>query len=131
MKAMITGKEKHWNVNHRKENGFTDEYTAFCITEDGEKKDLCILRIYWTQARAYACCWIYADNASYAGSGYAGGYGYHKPSAAAQEALEGAGVELSEDINGRGRDAMAAAVKAVGVAAVNDQCAVYVHHAHA
>lgn len=131
MKATITGTVKHWNVNHRKENGFNCEFTAFAITADGQKKDLCTLRVYWTQSRAYACCWIYSNGNCYAGSGWAGGYGYHKPSAAAREALEGAGVELSEDINGRGRDAIISAVEAVGIAAAPEGALVFVHEAHA
>ena len=46
----------------------------------------------------YACIWH--NNGS--GSGYAGGYGYHKASAAAQAAITSSGIDLSEDIDGRG-----------------------------
>lgn len=131
MKATFTKPQKALNINHRKENGFTDEYTALYIDENCEMRELCTLRIYWTNTRAYACLWIYANGEVISGSGYAGGYGYHKPSAAAQAAFDCAGVELSEDINGRGRDAMAAAVKAAGIAAVGGRHMVHVHHAHA
>lgn len=59
----------------------------------------------WMQSRD---CSVYA-----AGHGSAGGYGYHKSSAAAAEAFRSAGVSLAADIAGRGDPAIIAAVEAV------------------
>ena len=67
------------------------------------------------------------------GRAYAGGYGYHRSSAAAAWAIKAAGVDLSEDIAGRGDQAIAAAVEAIA-RAINahlDGAHIYVVHAHA
>ena len=52
------------------------------------------------------------------GTGYAGGGGYHKPSAALSAALDSAGVTLDSDIDGRGdsaiREAAEACARALG-----------------
>ena len=47
------------------------------------------------------------------GTGSAGGYGYHRPSAAASEAIRNAGIELDQNISGRGDSAIEDAVKAI------------------
>lgn len=51
------------------------------------------------------------------GAGNAGGYGYHKASAALGDALTSAGVRLDSAINGRGDSAMRDALRAVAEAA--------------
>lgn len=65
----------------------------------------------------YAIVWISGEGAGY-GVGQAGGYGYHKESAAIAYALEDAGVELSYSISGAGegaiREALVATAKALG-----------------
>ena len=47
------------------------------------------------------------------GSGSAGGYGYHRASAAAGEAITNAGFKLSESINGAGDTAIEDALCAI------------------
>lgn len=42
----------------------------------------------------YCCLWIHGENIWFSGKGQAGGYGYHKTSAAFQGALDSAGVKL-------------------------------------
>lgn len=128
MQATILNPAYNLNHNHRKEEKFTDEYTAVCF-ENGEVKTPVILRIYSTDARNYACIWIHAKDVHASGSGYAGGCGYHRPSAAAQTAINSAGFELSEPIDGRGEGAMQSAV--VALAKVLGFENVYLHHAHA
>ena len=53
------------------------------------------------------------------GSGSAGGYGYHRPSAAAHEAIHNAGFRLSQAIDGRGdsaiTDALCAIARCLGI----------------
>ncbi len=51
------------------------------------------------------------------GFGRAGGYGYCKASAALQDAIDKAGIALSERIDGRGEDAMRRALLAIAAAA--------------
>jgi hypothetical protein len=147
MEAKITGRADILNVkaSHRKENSFYKQYTAVVFNrETGGAFDSVTLRLYATDARHYACIWVHTNcawimdgetvAAYYAsGSGYAGGWGYHRASAAAAEAISAAGIELSEDIDGRGDEAICAAVMAIATAIYPDSSrfSVYVTTAHA
>lgn len=72
-------------------------------------------------ARIHACAWVYpAEDAPRRGHGYAGGGGYCRRSAAGAEALEAAGVALTEDIAGRGVDVLRKALLATARAARPD-----------
>lgn len=66
----------------------------------------------------YCTVWVWADRLYTSGHGTAGGYGYHKESAALGEAIRSAGIKLSESISGVGDTAigvaMLAIVRAVG-----------------
>ena len=133
-------KETNINVNHRKESHFTKQYTA--VVFNGQcAYDAVTLRIYATDAKSYCCLWVH-DNCSWikscrdsyyrAASGSAGGYGYHRASAAAQEAINNAGITLSEDINGRGDAAIEDAVYAIASAMWGtDGYCIYVTRANA
>lgn len=134
MKATIVNPGAvNFNPFHRLEAHFTDEYTAFIITEDCEMLELVTLRIYSTKAVSYACCWIDASHRGFTacGSGKANGYGYHRASAAAEEAIINAGFELSDHINGRGDSYIVKAIKAIAEELTFDQFRVYTHHSHA
>ncbi len=133
-------KGSKFNVNHRKENHFVEQYTAV-VFNGKEAYDAVTLRIYATDAKTYCCLWI-NDNYSWSkgariscfrsGSGSTGGYGYHKASAAAQEAIINAGITLSEDINGRGDTAIKDAVYAIASALwVTEVYYIYVTRANA
>jgi hypothetical protein len=104
---------------HRKENNFLESYSIIVKgkTHQGkqELQEIASLRIYGTNAMNYACLWINdrGNNTYCNGSGSAGGYGYHRPSAAAAEALKTAGIKLSEDIDGRGDSAIIDALTAI------------------
>lgn len=90
---------------HRKENNFQEEYNIVSF-EGGEFKQPVTLRIYGTAAKNYACVWCNDERLNYStGSGSAGGYGYHRPSAAADEALRKAGFSF-DPIDGRGTSAI-------------------------
>ena len=73
-------------------------------------------RIYWTKSRNYCAVWVNGKGRHLGGGGYAGGYGYDRPSAAVQIALENAGISLSEQIAGVGDSAVEQALLAVAVA---------------
>lgn len=106
---------------HRRENAFTDCYQIVVFNIDkvaDYTKGFTTpvdLRLYNTNAKSYACIWINENykgiNAN--GSGSASGYGYDRPSAAASEALASAGIELSEDISGRGMSCVERALDAL------------------
>ena len=134
-------KPEKFNINHRKENHFAEQITAVAINAYGRAYDCVTLRIYATDARCYACIWT-SSNCAWKGSngdhwrhgsGLAGGYGYHRASAAAEEAIINAGIVLDEHISGRGDGAMAEAVKAIARAIWTDEAAVkiYITTAHA
>ena len=116
MKADISKMREGRKVaSNRKENAFSHQYTL-CAIRKGEIKEVLQARIYSTNSRNYACVWIFStENTQYAsGGGYAGGYGYHRPSAALSAALDDAGIVLSEAIDGRGESAMEDALTAIG-----------------
>ena len=61
----------------------------------------------------YASIWITAPDYHGSGTGKAGGYGYHKPSAAIGDAIASAGIELSKDVHGVGNGAIHDALGAI------------------
>lgn len=128
-----------FNINHRKEKHFYKQITAVAINEDHRAYDAVILRLYATDAKHYACLWTHG-NCSWDGcndrwrngSGSAGGYGYHRASAAAEEAITNAGITLDESIGGRGNGLMVEAVEAIARAIWPDESVkIYVTEAYA
>ena len=95
MKATYNGKESRININDRKESRFAKQFSGI-VYDNGKFREVVTLRLYRTDARVYACVWTWHT----AGSGHAGGYGYHKDSAAAQTALHRAGYSFDRDIVG-------------------------------
>jgi len=95
-------------TENRKENHFTDEWTAILTDQDGKIKTPVTLRTYGTNAKNYACLWVNcsAKGIHTGAGGNAGGYGYHRPSASAYEAITKAGFKLAEAIDGRGDSAI-------------------------
>ena len=138
MKATFTDRTEKFTVSHRKENRFTKQYTAIAIN-NGNAYDVVTLRLYSTDSRTYAavwaasnCCWDESIDIWKRGTGYAGGYGYHRGSAAAQEAIHNAGIDLDRDINGRGDQAIEEAVFAIARAVWSDErISIYITVAHA
>jgi hypothetical protein len=76
------------------------------------------LRIYYARSKyastCYASVWLHWGKLWTSGKGRAGGYGYHRASAAAAQAFQTANVKLSKDINGRGDNAIEEALYAIG-----------------
>ena len=95
---------------HRKENGFYQQYS---LVDIGHRKEIMIVRFYATEARIYCCLWGLHD-LQFSGSGYAGGYGYHKASAAMQSALDSAGVVMDRSIDGVGDSAIEGVLECFG-----------------
>ena len=103
-------------IREREENNIKRGYKAICISEDGKLRELVDLRIGQTASTAYACVWLHvAGYGTYAyGSGKAGGYGYHRSSAAAEDAFRSAGMMFNQSFGGGGDSMTREAVQAAG-----------------
>ena len=97
---------------YRKENNFLEEFAVIAV-RNGKIENPVTLRIYGTQRMNYACVWYNNGEIYGHGGGSAGGYGYHRTSAAAYWAMVKAGIELSEPIDGRGESAINQALTAI------------------
>ena len=121
-------------LNARDKQALIHQYTVLGIIDD-EIKSLVEARIYMSASRnaerMTAILWVHGKNYA-SGSGYAGGYGYHKPSAAVGNAIDAAGFALDTHIHGGGESALVDALKAVAVAAWPDvdESTLYVCEAH-
>jgi hypothetical protein len=84
----------------------------------GFNKNLITVKFYMGRSSnasvVYCNIWLGNDTHCASGTGSAGGGGYHKKSAALQEAIDSAGIALSSPIDGRGDSSMREAIKAIG-----------------
>lgn len=109
--------------NYSGEKETTDNFKAVTIHE-GEIRVPVEVRVYMgrssSASKVYASIWVHdsTHNIFTSGKGSAGGYGYHKTSAAVDEAIQSAGIELSQGISGVGdsaiKEALVAIVRALG-----------------
>lgn len=111
---------------YRKESAL---YRQISILDRDTGKEIVICRTYYPGTVAYCCLWIHGPGEHGSGAGKAGGYGYHKESAALQEAIGRAGIRLSEPIDGRGDSAMDDALEAIA-RAVTGKRKFYMVRAH-
>ena len=129
MKA-IFDQQKHLD-NARNMNGEKELVQRIVVVDDaGSKRQIVDCRLYMGRSRnasaVYCSIWanghINNEQVWITGHGKAGGYGYHKPSAAMQNAITAAGFTLTDDngdimpINGRGDEAMYDAAVAIAAA---------------
>ena len=89
--------------------------------KDGEFKEPVTVRWYMSRSGdgagpVYCSVWINHHPYYVSGRGKAGGYGYHKGSAAFQDACDSAGIELSQPVDGRGDSLVKEAIFAIGEA---------------
>ena len=127
-------RQTKYTSTHRKENGGFMQEIAALVPSTYRKNELhsvVTLRIYGTSAMNYACIWVNSQRKDIHcnGSGSAGGYGYHRPSAAAQVAINNAGFDLSQPIDGVGDSAMRDAVLALAKAAGYPSAKLHIAHA--
>lgn len=111
------------------------------IIDPASGRAIVTCRIYIPGSVAYCALWISAPDCYARGAGKAGGYGYHKPSAALQSAISDAGITLHGDVYGReshkrrayidgvGDSAMVEALEAIARAATGKRRFI-VHKAH-
>ncbi len=132
MKAAIFNlkQDGKFTTSHRKENNYYNEFSAIAKDSTGFHVPV-TLRTYYTKSGQSntACIWVNGSKKEIHvhGSGSAGGGGYHRPSAAAEEAIRNAGIELAFPINGRGDEMISQAVKCIAVSLGFKESAVYVH----
>jgi hypothetical protein len=141
MKASLEKMLNNWDSipPARKEKGF---FRQAAVIDSKDGTPLVTARWYHPgrdgASNCYCCVWVrrfdrpagvYDLNGC--GGGKAGGYGYHKPSAALAAALAAAGVKLSDPIDGLGESAEDAALLAIARAAVDSKRRLFLSHAHA
>lgn len=121
--------------SYRKESSF---YKELALIDLDKGQSVVEVRFYGAGTVAYCVVWVHGwehgfpaagVTGSCRGVGKAGGYGYHKASAAMQEALQDAGFTLSEPIDGRGDSAMDSALE--DIAKLFAIARPYIHRAHA
>ena len=118
-----------YNGHNVKPSAFTARESQALIKQlsviavvNGELVEVVTTRFYMSPrpgaSRVTCIFWVHGGTAGYvSASGTAGGYGYHKTSAALQDALKSAQIELSECISGMGEKAMIDALLAIAKAA--------------
>ncbi len=117
-------------ASFRRENSFWKELALIDLDTGSQ---IATVRFYGASSTSYCVAWIWKalndESDTARGYGKAGGYGYHKASAAMHEALLRAGVKLQEPIDGRGDGVMTEALQAL--AEFLGVKRAYIHHAHA
>ena len=102
------------NYSGKKE--LTNSYQLIVSTSDGPKEVIdarCWMGRSNQSSVVYAAIWVTGKGQCYSGRGIARGYGYHKASAAIDEAIYSAGIKLSNSISGVGDGAIERAFRAI------------------
>lgn len=99
IKASIVKKESNARCPDNKE--IVSAYSLVVRLPSGEMREVITVRCYMGRSASasvvYAVLWVCcADGHWTSGSGSAGGYGYHKESAAIADAVKSAGIELQD-----------------------------------
>ena len=107
-------------VNNAINYGYKKEMIrTYNVITDGLKEIItarCYMGRSASASTVYASIWINASDVHTSGKGKAGGYGYHKESAAIGAAIESAGITLDQSIEGVGNTAIEDALKAIAAA---------------
>lgn len=98
MKAIIKNQVRNAR-NYGGEKETVAKYIILAKTKHcSEVREVVDCRVYMGRSRAastvYASLWVHAFECHTSGTGTAGGWGYHKDSAAVGEAISSAGIEL-------------------------------------
>ena len=95
MKAVITKPQQN-GYNYSRDKELMHAYTVMGRI-NGKLIEVLTARTYMARSRSaskvYASIWVHIGDCV-SGAGSAGGYGYHKESAAFQDAIKSAGIEL-------------------------------------
>ena len=100
-------------VNYKGQKELVKSYNVITDT----LREIIIARCYMGRSAnastVYASVWINTSEVHTSGKGKAGGYGYHKVSAAIGDAINSAGIALDTDISGVGNSAILDALTAI------------------
>jgi len=104
IKASIVKKAENARRPNNKE--LVSAYSLVVRLPSGEMREVITVRCYMGRSTSasvvHAVMWVKcADGHWTSGSGHAGGYGYHKESAAIADAVKSAGIELQDMENDR------------------------------
>jgi len=115
MKANISnlteGKAFTPEKRDRVEKGFSKEYA---VINPSNGDSVVLLRVYWAGTTCHCIAWFYGEDSDGNGYGKATGGNYCKESAAIAYAIDDAGIELSDAIDGRGESMVRQAALAIG-----------------
>lgn len=125
---MLTAKLTKQNQENARNMGGDKEtvsrYVVVGINGKGEITKGVDCRVYMGRSRnastVYASIWVHSSGVWPSGHGNAGGYGYHKESAAIDEAIRSAGITLYGDVYGREETQKKAYINGVGDSAVRE-----------
>ena len=125
MKAIIRTQEQNARQPDNKELVSTYDVVG---TIDGKLCSIVTARCYMGRSSSasvvYACLWVHGKDVYTSGRGQAGGWGYHKESAAIDSAIRSAGIELYGSPYGSERDKADAkkqtSISGVGSSAIDD-----------
>ncbi len=123
MKATL-GNNQENSINYGKKE-LISSWDVIVNTDDG-LKNIITVRCYMGRSASastvYASIWVHSTDYQTGGTGKAGGYGYHKQSAAISEAIKSSGITLDKDIYGVGDSAIEDALEAIAQALGFDDC---------
>ena len=116
------------NMGDKKE---TIKQMVLVTHKAGEFKEPITVRWYMSRSGdgaspVYCSLWVRCSPYYVSGCGVAKGYGYHKPSAAFQEACDSAGIELSQPVDGRGDSMVRDALYIIGAALGFERADLYI-----
>lgn len=125
MKAIIRTQEQNARQLDNKEMISTFDVVG---TIDGKLRSVVTARCYMGRSSSastvYASLWVHGKDVYTSGKGNAGGWGYHKQSAAIDSAIRSAGIELYGSPYGSERDKANAknqtSISGVGSTAIDD-----------
>jgi hypothetical protein len=116
MKATFTSKETRNGVNFGDKKELIRAKSVIALQTNGHPCEVISARWYMGRSASASIvyCTVWVNGGLWvSGSGSAGGGGYCKQSAAFAHAVENAGIELTEDVAGRGSSAVESACKAI------------------
>jgi len=121
------------NTNHRKEDHFYKEWALVGLNDKREIHKFIDIRFYGSGSVVYCCVWVHDGREDkgmpyLSGSAKAGGYGYHKESAAMEAALNDAGFTFAAHFGGCGDSAMRVALEAIARKAKIRKATIMVAH---
>ena len=105
MKAIFCGEEKR---NAKNMYGEKELVSSYIVIDKKTEKEVINCRVYMgrssSSSQVYASIWISNNGLYTSGYGVAGGYGYHKESAAIDAAITSAGFELFGNVYARSNE---------------------------